>query len=287
MSHVWAASLGARFGPGFVRRLQDSERPAVLAGLLLVLLLALTFFVGVGVLGLVVGTDRPTATAVVVGCFLLAAVGAVGITAETVTRWWWRGRRRGTAVLRPAPSGAPSTAVLRSRAALVTPWTYGLGLTAWGVVIATATDIPTWARAALVVLAVVVSSRLWALVLRRAVAGGVYLTAEALELRWGVATTTVPWRELETGHPRALVSRGEVPRTPGTTRRRSFPVQMATDVVDRPPSGVVDVPLTYLALPAGSVRAYVDLLVRSPHLREHLGTSRSLEWHVEPHPPGR
>ena len=54
----------------------------------------------------------------------------------------------------------------------------------------------------------------------------------------------------------------------------SFPVQVPTDVLDRTPAEVVEVPMPYLALRAPWVWAFVALVIRSPHLREHLGTRR-------------
>ncbi len=68
------------------------------------------------------------------------------------------------------------------------------------------------------------------------------------------------------------------PRTNGVTETRSFPVDIPTDVTDHVPADLVGVSAAYLALPAPEVLVLLDLYASQPHLREHLGTPRSLEW---------
>jgi hypothetical protein len=278
--------------PPAIRRALDGGRLPVMLAVLAAELLALVFFAGVAVGLLVVPPDPGVPRWVVwlvVGTFLAAAGGAVVLVAEVVTRIWWRGRRRRARGRRrdgirmtvgTAPSGMPATVVARSPASLVTPWGLALVTTGWPLGMAVVTASSPWVSVVFVALAVAAATRLAPLVLGRARAGGVFLTPSALELQWGVRTTTVPWDRLPPAVPGTAVS--EVPRAAASAEHRSFPVDVPTDVVDRVPRDVVSVPGTYLWAPASEVWALVELARSRPVLRRHLGTRASLEWHVEP-----
>lgn len=278
-----AGAWGARVGPRAIRRALDTESRLVIAALLVVELACLAFFGGIGVWVLVadVGPEIPRGVVwLVAATFLACTVGAVAWVAEAVTRWWWIGRRSGTAVVTVAPSGAPSTAVLRSSAALVTPWCLAALPVLAAIVMAVATASVPWLCALFVLAALALSARVVPLALERAVAGGFHLTPDGLELQWGVRTTSIPWHEVA---PTLVgVEPVGVRRTLHTTERRSFPVDMPGDVADRVGPEIVLAPTTYLALRERELWALVELARTQRHLRPVLGTPRSLEWHVEP-----
>lgn len=279
--YAGAGAWGARVVPGAIRRALDTERPLVLAGVLLAELVTLACFGLVAVAALVVGAHVGRGVRwLVVGTFLACVGGALTWVAEAVARWWWSRRRPGVATTSTAPSGAPSTAVLRSRAALVTPWVAAVVPVAWGLGMAFIVRESLWAATVFVLLAAASTARLVPLVSGRAAAGGVHLTPAGLELTWGVTTTTIPWDEVEWARwaPQAALFE----RTPGTVEHRSFPVDMPSDVVDQVPTGAVRTPLPYLALRLPELRALIDLGRTRPHLREHFGTPDVLGWHVEP-----
>lgn len=281
--YISAGAWGARVGPTAIRRALDTERPLVIAGLLVVELVCVAFFGGVGVAVLLADPveDVPRGLVwLVAATFLGCTVGAVSWVAEAVTRWWWIGRRPGVAVVAVAPSGAPSTAVLRSSAALVTPWCLAALPVLVALVMAVATATVPWVCALFVLLALAACARVVPLALERAVAGGVHLTADGLELQWGVTTTSIPWHEV--APPLVGVGPAGFRRTPNTTVQRSFPVDLPTDVADRVGPELVLAPLPYLALRERELWALVELGRTQRHLRPYLGTPRSLEWHVEP-----
>jgi hypothetical protein len=100
----------------------DRERAGTYVLLLLAELAVLAAAAGVLVGLLVVSVDEPLwLRALGVGTFGMATCGAAVWVLEAVTRWWWSRRRPGRLVVSPAPSGAVSTAVLRSRASFATP----------------------------------------------------------------------------------------------------------------------------------------------------------------------
>ena len=288
--YAGAGQLGTQVLLPAIRKALDAERAIVYA---LVLLGELALLAAFGALAGVTLVRGPTWGMNIVfvwfiGWVLLACSAATLVwMAEAVARWWWHAHKRGRvrrdggvrASLAPAPSGTPSTAVLRSRASLVTPWGFALATTGSCVVMAAVTTRMPWVSVAFATAAVACAVRLAPLVLGRARAGGVHLTPDGLELRWGVTTTNVPWDDLPTPQPwdDARVLR----TTEGTAVHRSFPVDMPTDVLDHVPHGVVAVPLTYLALPADRLWALVDLGRSRPDLRRHFGTASSLEWHVD------
>ncbi|NHA69613.1 hypothetical protein [Phycicoccus flavus] len=271
---VW----GARVGPPFVRRLQDTERARVLAPLLLVTGGVTAGLVAAGWWVLAHEPWEAGTTWGAVGVLGLLSGGSAVFAAQTAARWWWSRRRPDTVVLARAPSGAMATTVPRSRLALVMPWTSALWLTGTGVVLV-AGAASRWPVAAVVVGALTAASglRLVPLVLGRAVAGGVYLTPDALETRWGVETATVAWEHvvpLTPPLPPALL------RTPGLRVTRSFRVQMPVDVTDRLDEPVVQVPAPYLSVDPAAVHALLHLGTHRPRARARFGTPDSLTWHV-------
>ena len=64
---------------------------------------------------------------------------------------------------------------------------------------------------------------------------------------------------------------------------KCFPVDIPTDTTDRAPRGESPTPMAYLAFEARSAVALMARYAARPHLRAHLGTSRSLDW--SPTPP--
>lgn len=66
-------------------------------------------------------------------------------------------------------------------------------------------------------------------------------------------------------------------------RHKCFPVDIPTDTTDRAPRGESPTPMAYLAFEARSAVALMARYAARPHLRAHLGTSRSLDW--SPTPP--
>lgn len=288
--YAGAGQLGRQVLLPAIRKALDAERAIVYALVLLGELALLAAFGFVTAVFLVGGPTWGMNLVFVwfVGWLMLACTAATLVwMAEAVARWWWHAHKRGRvrrggglrATLAPAPSGTPSTAVVRSRASLVTPWGFALATTGSCVVMAVVTIRMPWVAVAFAAAAVACAVRLAPLVLGRATAGGVHLTPAGLELRWGVTTTTVRWDDLPTPQPwddgRVLSA------TAALTVHRSFPVDMPTDVLDHVPHGVVAVPMTYLALPADRLWALVELGQSRPDLRRHFGTPSSLEWHVD------
>lgn len=271
-----AGAWGARVGPPFVRRLQDTERPLVLAGLVLVnggVALALL----AGAVAALVGLDRDDGTTwLLVGGALLLWSGASIFTTQSAARWWWSRRRPGRPVVATAPSGASSTAVPRSRAALVMPWTSALTLLTTGVVL-TVGSIGRWAWATTVfgLLTAALLLRVIPLATGRAAAGGVYCTPLGLETRWGVERASIPWDAVLL-RPDTL---GFV-RTDAAVVDRTFPVQMPIDVTDQVVGRAVAVPPPYLAVREDTLRALLHLGMHNSTARAQLGTPPSLDWHL-------
>jgi hypothetical protein len=288
--YAGAGQLGTQVLLPAIRKALDAERAIVYALVLLGELALLAAFGFAAGATLVQGPTWGLNLVLVwfVGWVMLACTAATLVwMAEAVARWWWHVHKRGRvrrgggnrASIAPAPSGTPSTAVIRSRASLVTPWGFGLATTGSCLAMAVVTVRMPWVAAAFAAAAVACAVRVAPLVLGRATSGGVYLTPAGLELRWGVTTTTVPWDDLPAPQP---WDDGRELRTPAaTTVHRSWPVDMPTDVLDHVPHGVVAVPLTYLEMPAERLWALVDLGRSRPDLRRHFGTPSSLEWHVD------
>lgn len=123
-------------------------------------------------------------------------------------------------------------------------------------------------------LAVTSAMRLVPVLLGRARPGGIYMTPSGLEHTWGVRTTVFTWDEVFVcatpvsfrlcGHPQSDT--------------KTFPVDIPADATDRAPRGEPSTPMAYLALEARSAVELMAMYAARPHLRAHLGTSRSVDW---------
>ena len=275
-SYASAGAWGARTGPAFIRRLLDRERAGTYVLLLLVELALLAAFAGALVALLVVARDEPLwLRALGVGTFAMATCGAVVWVVEAISRWWWSVRRPGRLVLAAAPSGAPSTAVLRSRASFATPLANAVVVTAWCVFMVVLTAPVPWAAVVFGLVTLAAGARLAPFVLGRASAGGVYLTPTAVELRWGVRSASVLW-ETVLGPPDDL-AHGLAGATEAA-RARTFPVDVPLDVTDQPAPDRVAVPVAYLWLRADELSELIGWYAAQPALRARLGTQESLAW---------
>lgn len=273
--YAGAGGLGARYGPRLIRRALDSERPGVIAVLVVVEMLLLGAFGFVAFAVLQLSSEPRWLRDVVVATFTACVLGSVLWLVEAGARVWWAVRRPSEVSLAVAPSGVPATAVRRSRAALVTPFVTAVLLPVWAVAMAFVSRSTPWLSVLFGLVALGTLVRLAPFALRRARTGGLFLTADAVEHRFGVRTTRLPWTEVVVPPLEAPL---RFPRTAGVTEARSFPVDVPTDVTDHVPADVVGVSAAYLALPASKVLSLLDLYASQPHLREHLGTTRSLEW---------
>lgn len=273
--YAGAGALGARYGPRLIRWALDSERPAVIAVLVLVEVVLLGAFGFVAFAVLQLSSEPRWLRDVVVATFTGCVLAAVLWLVEAAARVWWMVHRISEVSVAVAPSGMPATAVRRSRAALVAPLVRAVLLPVWAVAMAFVSRPTVWLSMLFGLVAVGTLARLAPFVLRRVRAGGLFLTADALEHRFGVRTTRLPWTALVVP---PLETPLRFPRGEGVTEARSFPVDIPTDVTDHVPPDVVGVSAAYLALPAAEVLTLLELYVSQPHLREHLGTRRSLEW---------
>ncbi|KRB47269.1 hypothetical protein [Terrabacter sp. Root181] len=275
-SYAAAGAWGARNGPAFIRRMLDRERAGTYVLLLLAELAVLAAAAGVLVGLLVVSVDEPLwLRALGVGTFAMATCGAAVWVLEAVTRWWWSRRRPGRLVVSPAPSGAVSTAVLRSRASFATPLSNAILVVAWCVFMVVLTAPAPWAATVFGLVTLATCARLAPFVLGRAAAGGVYLTPSAIELRWGVRSASVPWESV-TGRPDDL-AHGLAGATDASAAR-TFPVDVPLDVTDQPTPGRVAVPVAYLWLRADELAELIGWYAAQPALRARLGTQESLAW---------
>lgn len=271
-----AGAWGARNGPPFIRRLLDRERAATFVGLLLAELVLLAGFAGVLVAVLVVSRDEPLwLRALVVGALAMTVCGGLVWVVEAVSRWSWSVRRPDRLVLAPAPSGATSTAVLRSRGSLATPLANAVLVTAWCVFMVVLTASVPWVAVAFGLVTLAACARLAPFVLGRVSAGGVYLTPTAVELRWGVRSASVPWESVR-GRPDDLAHGLAGATDPSTSR--TFPVDIPLDVTDQPGPGRVAVPVAYLWLRADELADLIGWYAVQPGLRARLGTRESLTW---------
>ena len=279
-SYASAGAWGARHGPVFIRRMLDRERAGTYVVLLLAELAFLAMAAGVLVSLVVVTVREPLwLRALGVGTFGLVTCGAVVWVVKAVSRWWWSVRRPGRLVLSPAPSGAPSTAVRRSRASFTTPLANAVLVVAWCIFMTVLTAPVPWAGLLFGLLALAACSRVAPFVLGRASAGGVYLTSTAIELRWGVRSASVPWESV-TGRPDDL-AHGLGGATDSSVTR-TFPVDVPHDVTDAPGQGRVAVPVAYLWLRADEVAELIGWYAAQPALRARLGMPESLEWRATP-----
>jgi len=279
VSYAAAGAWGARNGPILIRRALDREQPALFVAIAAAVLpvLAVATLIAVSIV-LYNPSDVSWVGPVIVGASAGTAAGTVTIFCEVASRWWWSRRRPGRPCLGTAPSGAAATAIPRSRAALVTPLAMVIGQTAWLVIMATLSTGLWWLSAGFVLLAVPSAMRLVPVLLGRARPGGLYLTPSGLEHAWGVRTTIYPWDQVAVcatdvsfrlcGHP--------------GSDTRSFPFDIPADATDRAPRGEPPTPMAYLALDPRSAVDLIAMYRARPHLRAHLGTSRSLEWSPTP-----
>jgi hypothetical protein len=208
--------------------------------------------------------------------FGLPMTGSLAITVTVLTRWWWRRQPRRGAVLTSAPTGAPSTAYLRSMAALLPAATIGLGFLVLGVA-TTVVAVRDHSVGAAVVGAGVAAYALLLVLpfVTGTSAGGVYLTRDGVEHRWGRAVTSIPWSSL-------MVPRAEVPfglwLPPGARHRTGRPLMIPTDVTGQVPQGYAAVPPAYLPLTVPELVAVLQRYRSDPHLQVRLGTTDSTLW---------
>ena len=154
-----------------------------------------------------------------------------------------------------------------------------IGQTAWLVIMAAVSTDLWWLSAGFGLLAVPSAFRLVPVMLGRARPGGIYMTPSGLEHTWGVRTTVFTWDQmLVCATPVSFRLCGH--RDSDT---KCFPVDIPTDTTDRAPRGESPTPMAYLAFEARSAVALMARYAARPHLRAHLGTSRSLDW--SPTPP--
>ena len=275
-TYASAGAWGARNGPAFIRRMLDRERAGTYALLLLVELAVLAFFASGSVALLVVTREEPLwLRALGVGTFAMAACGAAVWVVEAVSRWSWSLRRPGRLVLASAPSGAPSTAVLRSRGSFATPLANAVLMTAWCAFMVVLTAPVPWAAVVFGLVTLASCVRLAPFVLGRASPGGVYLTPTAVELRWGVRSASVPWETVR-GLPDDLAH--GLPGATDASGARTFPVDVPLDVTDQPVAGRVAVPVAYLWLREDELSQLIGWYAAQPALRARLGTQESLAW---------
>ena len=273
--YAGAGALGARYGPRLIRSALDSERPGVIGVLVVVEVVLLGAFGFVAFVVLQLSSEPRWLRDVVVATFTGCVLGAFLWLVEAGARVWWAVHRPSGISLAVAPSGLPATAVHRSPAALVTPLFTAVLLPIWAVAMAFVSRPTLWLSVFFGLVALGTLARLAPFVLRRVRAGGLFLTADAVEHRFGVRTTRLPWTGLVVPPLEAPL---RFPRTNGVTETRSFPVDIPTDVTDHVPADLVGVSAACLALPSPEVLVLLDLYASQPHLREHLGTPRSLEW---------
>jgi hypothetical protein len=264
--------LGARNGPWIIRQALDSERPGKYVA---VLAFSLPF---TAFLGLVAVWAALTGYVWLVLLFGLPLVGGLGITVTVLTRWWWNRQPKRGAVLSPAPSGAPATAYLRSRAALLPAAAIAFGFLALGLATAVVGALSHSVGGAVVGGLMAAYSLLLVLpFLRGHDAGGVYLTRDGVELRWGPATTSIPWASL-------LVPPAEVPfgfrLPPDAQHRTGRPLTIPTDVTDRMPKGYAAVPPAYLPVTTDELTQILERFRLAPNVQALLGTSESTLWDV-------
>jgi hypothetical protein len=254
----------------------DRERAGTYALLLLAELALLAVFAGVCLALLFLSRDEPLwLRALGAGTFAMATGGAAVWVVEAVTRWWWSRRRPGRLVVSPAPSGAVSTAVPRSRASFATPLANAVLVTAWCVFMVVLTAPVPWVAVVFGLVTLASCARLAPFVLGRAAAGGVYLTPTAIELRWGLRSASIPWESV-TGRPDDL-AHGLAGATDASAAR-TFPVDVPLDVTDQPTPGRVAVPVAYLWLRADELAELIGWYAAQPALRARLGTQESIAW---------
>src|SRR6478736_7237544 len=124
----------------------DRERSGTYVVLVLAELALVAAFAGVLVALLIVTRDEPLwLRALGVGTVAMATCGAVVWVVEAAARWSWSVRRPERLVLAAAPSGAASTAVLRSRGSFATPLTNAILVTAWCAFMVVLTAPVPWA----------------------------------------------------------------------------------------------------------------------------------------------
>ncbi|MGO4664144.1 hypothetical protein AB4Z14_19960 [Terrabacter sp. 2TAF16] len=275
-SYASAGAWGARYGPVLIRRMLDRERSGTYVVLVLAELALVAAFAGVLVALLIVTRDEPLwLRALGVGTVAMATCGAVVWVVEAAARWSWSVRRPERLVLAAAPSGAASTAVLRSRGSFATPLTNAILVTAWCAFMVVLTAPVPWAAVVFGLATLASCARLAPFALGRASAGGVYLTPTAVELRWGVRSASVPWETVR-GAPDDL-AHGLAGAT-DATGDRAFPVDVPLDVTDQPFAGRVAVPVAYLWLRADELSELIGWYATQPALRARLGTQESLTW---------
>lgn len=267
-----AGAWGARVGPWIIRRALDSGRTSAYLAVLAFSLSSTAIFGGVTVWGVVNGN------AWIVLLVGLPALGGVAFTVTVVSRWWWNRQPRREAVVTSAPSGAPATAYLRSRAALLPAAAIAFGFLGLGVATSMVGALNDSVAGAVVGAAVAAYALLLVLPFGLgARAGGVYLTREGVEHCWGRAITEIPWSTLMT--PQAEVPFG-LWLPPGAQHRSGQPLMIPTDVTDRMPKGYAAVPPAHLPL---TVQELVEVLERcriAPELQAQLGTTDSTLWNL-------
>lgn len=280
LGNAAGGAYGASRGPQAIRRVLDTERTSAFVAVLVgsVLVGALSDWV---VLMAITRSYEPRdrdmdiAGVVVFASFGLVLVSAVRLACDVLLRWWWRGRRSGRLIDAVAPSGEAATTVRRSRAALVVPFLFSVLLTAYGVGLAlsAARALGVWWAIPPLAIAVWGLCYLAPFLLGRVRAGGLFLTPQGVEHRFGTTTGVVRWTslgEIRSVTPFALA---------GATVTRTFAWDIAGDPTDRVAEpGSVDIPRTYLELTPDRVVALLETYVEQPHLRQFLGTPAPREW---------
>ena len=105
------------------------------------------------------------------------------------------------------------------------------------------------------------------------------MTPSGLEHTLGVRTTVFTWDQGSSAQHLCHSVSVDI----GTATQKCFPVDIPTEATDRAPRGESPTPMAYLAIEARSAVALMAMYAARPHLRAHLGTSRSLDW--SPTPP--
>lgn len=262
-----ASAWGAKNGPGIIRRVQDGGRTwqaallivgyAIFGALLLAAWLVLVVS-GLPLISLAFG---------------IAALSAVVVVSESVARWWWHPRSVSGPVLATSPAGAPATAWLRSRAALIRPvgLLVMLVLCAVGEVVAGVVGDHPWAFVTPVLLVGLAGWLAVPFLRRRVSAGGLYLTPDGIEHVWGSAVAEGPWssvRLLPRTGPFGLRAEGLRYDGRGWIHQES---------AERVPGGIL-VPTAFLPSTETGLRRELEAYLASPEQRSALGAAATLDW---------
>jgi hypothetical protein len=200
-----------------------------------------------------------------------------GSIADVLCRWWWRGRRPNRLHTGAAPSGVAATVVGRSRVWVVRPIVSTAAMAAYTLgmlVLGLRTGELGWAVPFGAVGAFTVAYEL-PLLIGRARTGGLYLTGEGIEHRFGTVTGFLPW-------PYVQYQADENPFAPalelGGHAERSFPWDVFVDPTDRAGRGRLSIPRTYLDLSPTRAAGLINTFVGQAKLWHFLGTDAVLRW---------